>query len=52
LTREFVLNGSDVVLAFTYYANRNKLRIEKKEDILEPLNKKALEIAREVIDEF
>lgn len=48
LHRDFVHAGSDVVEAFTYYAHRDKLRIIGKEDLLEPLNRQALEIAREV----
>jgi len=48
---EFVRAGSDIVEAFTYYANRAKLRLIGKEDILEPLNRAALRIAREVADE-
>mmetsp|Transcript_48648 Transcript_48648/g.139010 ORF Transcript_48648/g.139010 Transcript_48648/m.139010 type:complete len:390 (-) Transcript_48648:42-1211(-) len=51
LHREFVRAGSDVVEAFTYYANRAKLRLIGKEDILEPLNRAALRIAREVAEE-
>jgi len=51
LHREFVRAGSDVVEAFTYYANRAKLRLIGKEDILEPLNRAALRIAREVAQE-
>ncbi len=43
--REFVHAGSDVVEAFTYYAHREKLRIIGKEDLLERLNRGALEIA-------
>src|SRR5438094_10477301 len=45
LHREFVHAGSDVVLAFTYYAHREKLRLIGKEDLLEPLNRQALQIA-------
>src|SRR5690349_5359966 len=48
LHREFVHAGSDVVEAFTYYGHREKLRIIGKEDLLEPLNKTALEIALKV----
>src|SRR5438132_7705296 len=48
LHREFVHAGSDVVLAFTYYGHREKLRIIGKEELLEPLNRGALEIARTV----
>jgi len=48
---EFVRAGSDVVEALTYYAHREKLRIIGKEEILEPLNRKALQIAKEVAEE-
>ncbi|WP_433784106.1 homocysteine S-methyltransferase family protein [Actinomycetospora sp. CA-101289] len=50
LHRQFVHAGSDVVEAFTYYAHREKLRVIGKDGILEPLNRQALEIAREVAD--
>ncbi len=42
--------GSDVVEAFTYNAHREKMRVIGKEDLLEPLNRAALQIAREVAD--
>ena len=48
LHREFVHAGSDVVEAFTYYAHRQKLRIIGREKDLEPLNRKALKIAKKV----
>jgi betaine-homocysteine S-methyltransferase len=48
LHREYVRAGSDVVEALTYYAHRDKLRIVGKEDVLEPLNRQALRIARRV----
>src|SRR5688500_9123582 len=51
LHREFAHAGSDVIEAFTYYGHREKLRIIGKEDLLEPLNRQALEIAREVARE-
>ena len=51
LHREFVHAGSDVVEAFTYYAHREKLRIIGREDDLERINRRALEIAREVSTE-
>ena len=51
LHREFVHAGSDVVEAFTYYGHREKLRLVGKEALLEPLNRNALRIAREVADE-
>jgi betaine-homocysteine S-methyltransferase len=51
LHREFVHAGSDVVEAFTYYGHREKLRIVGKEHLLEELNVRALELARDVADE-
>jgi betaine-homocysteine S-methyltransferase len=51
LHREFVHAGSDVVEAFTYYGHREKLRLIGKEDLLEPLNRDALEIAARVARE-
>src|ERR671924_451527 len=42
---------SDVVEAFTYYAHREKLRVIGREGQLEELNRRALELAREVADE-
>jgi betaine-homocysteine S-methyltransferase len=51
LHREFVHAGSDVVEAFTYYGHREKMRIVGKEHLLEPLNRGALELARQVADE-
>jgi betaine-homocysteine S-methyltransferase len=51
LHREFVHAGSDVVEAFTYYAHREKLRILGKEDLLEPMNRQALALAKEAADE-
>ena len=51
LHRDFVHAGSDVVEALTYYAHREKLRIIGREDDLEPINRRALEIARGVARE-
>ena len=51
LHRDFVRAGSDVVPAFTYYGHREKLRLIGKEDLLEPLNRRALELAVEVAAE-
>ncbi|MGI9029145.1 MAG: homocysteine S-methyltransferase family protein [Ilumatobacteraceae bacterium] len=51
LHREFVHAGSDVVEAFTYYGHREKLRPIGKEDLLEPLNRTALELASAVARE-
>ena len=52
LHREFIRAGSDVVQAFTYYGHREKLRIIVKEDLLEPLQKQALNIAHNAAKEF
>ncbi|MBA3724125.1 MAG: homocysteine S-methyltransferase family protein [Candidatus Levybacteria bacterium] len=51
LHREFLRCGSDVMEAFTYYAHREKLRTIGREDELEPMNRQALRIAREVAAE-
>jgi betaine-homocysteine S-methyltransferase len=51
LHREFVHAGSDVVEAFTYYAHREKLRLIGKEYLLEEINRRALEIAKDVATE-
>ncbi len=50
LHEEFVHAGSDVVEAFIYYAHREKLRIVGKDHLLEPLNRQALGLARQVAD--
>ena len=47
---DFQRAGSDIVEAFTYNGHREKMRIIGKEDLLEPLNRAALQIAREVAD--
>ena len=47
LHREFLHAGSDVMLAFTYYAHREKLRVIGKEGALEELNRTALRLARD-----
>jgi len=52
LHREFIRAGSDIVQAFTYYGHREKLRIIGKEDLLEPLQKNALKIAKDARNEF
>ena len=51
LHRDFVHAGSDVVEALTYYAHREKLRVIGRENDLEPINRRALEIARGVARE-
>tara|TARA_B100000700_G_scaffold311716_1_gene394339 strand:- start:194 stop:1240 length:1047 start_codon:yes stop_codon:yes gene_type:complete len=52
LHREFIRAGSDIIQAFTYYGHREKLRLIGKEDLLEPLQKNALQIAKDARDEF
>lgn len=49
--RDYMKAGSDVVLAFTYNAHREKMRIIGKEDLLEPLNRNAIKLAKEVAKE-
>ncbi len=51
LHREYVRAGSDIVEAFTYYGHREKMRLVGKEDLLEPLNRHALALAKEVAEE-
>lgn len=46
LHREFLRAGTDVMVAFTYYGHRDKLRIIGKEELLEPLQKNALQLAK------
>ena len=48
LHRDFVHAGSDVVEALTYYAHREKLRIIGREQDLEPINRRALDLAKRV----
>jgi betaine-homocysteine S-methyltransferase len=50
LHRDFQRAGSDVALAFTYNGHREKMRVIGKEELLEPLNRAALRIARKVAD--
>lgn len=47
LHQEFGRAGSDIQLAFTYYGHREKLRLIGKEDVLEPMNRQAVRIARQ-----
>ncbi|GGJ93926.1 hypothetical protein GCM10007063_15570 [Lentibacillus kapialis] len=49
--RDYMNAGSDVVLAFTYNAHREKMRIIGKEELLEPLNRNAIRLAREIARE-
>ena len=51
LHREFLRAGAEVMVAFTYYGHREKLRSIGREGDLEPLNRDALRLAREVAAE-
>lgn len=51
LHQDFQHAGSDVMVAFTYNGHREKMRIIGKEDLLEPLNRAALQIARDVAND-
>ena len=51
LHREFMHAGSDVIEAFTYYANRDKLKLVGREGDLEKINRTALQLAKEVAQE-
>jgi len=48
LHRDFQRAGSDIVEAFTYNGHREKMRVIGKEDLLEPLNRAALRIAKNI----
>ena len=51
LHKDFQHAGSDVVEAFTYNGHREKMRVIGKEELLEPLNRAALKIAKKVANE-
>jgi methionine synthase I (cobalamin-dependent) len=51
LHREFLRAGSDVMVALTYYAHREKLRHVGREGDLEAMNRHAVRIARGVAQE-
>ncbi|KAL8624989.1 hypothetical protein ACOMHN_039876 [Nucella lapillus] len=48
LHEEYVHAGSDIVEAFTYYGHREKLKVIGREDELETLNMRALQLAKQV----
>ena len=50
LHKDFQHAGSDIVQAFTYNGHREKMRVINKEELLEPLNRAALKIAKKVAD--
>src|SRR4029079_19701837 len=51
LHREFLRAGADVMVALTYYAHLEKLKIVGREGDLEAMNRQAVRLAREVADE-
>ena len=51
LHREFLRAGSDVMVALTYYAHREKLKDVGREDDLERMNRQAVRLANEVARE-
>src|SRR5216110_2887157 len=51
LHREMLRAGAEVMVAFTYYGHREKLRSIGREADLEPLNRNALCLARDVASE-
>lgn len=51
LHREFLRAGSEVMVAFTYYAHRSKLRLIGREKDLEAMNRQALRIAKKIAKE-
>ena len=51
LHREFLRAGSDVMVALTYYAHRDKLRDVGRDGDLEAMNRQAVRLAREVAAE-
>src|SRR6202035_5398115 len=51
LHREFLRAGAEVMVAFTYYGHREKLRHIGRENDLEAMNRHAVRLAREVAQE-
>ena len=51
LHREFLRAGSDIMLAFTYYGHREKMKVIGRENELEKLNHQAVQIAKEIAAE-
>lgn len=51
LHREFLRAGSEVMVALTYYAHREKLKAVGREDDLEAMNRQAVRLAHKVAQE-
>lgn len=52
LHEEFLRAGSDVAVALTYYAHREKLRVVGREDELEKINRQAVRLARQAAEKY
>jgi betaine-homocysteine S-methyltransferase len=52
LHEEFLRAGSDVVVALTYYAHREKLRVVGREDDLEKINVQAVRLAKKAAEPY
>lgn len=52
LHREFLRAGSDVIVALTYYAHREKLKAIGREGELESINRQALQLAQDLGKEY
>lgn len=51
LHREYARAGSDVMLALTYYAHRDKMKVVNRARDVEQLNRQAVRLAKQVADE-
>src|SRR5579871_1209608 len=51
LHREFLRAGADVMVALTYYAHREKLKVVGRDGDLEEMNRTAVQMANEVARE-
>jgi betaine-homocysteine S-methyltransferase len=51
LHREFLLAGAEVMVALTYYADREKMKTIGREGELETLNRQAVRLARQIATE-
>ncbi len=51
LHREFLIAGAEVMVAFTYYAHRDKMKAVGREMQLEELNRTAVRLAKEIAKE-
>jgi len=52
LHEEFLRAGSDVAVALTYYAHREKLRVVGRENDLEKINRQAVRLAKQAAEKY